>query len=82
LTPVGDRNADEIEHGITAFARGPTDGLITTSQGQTQAHRDLIIALAARHQLPAVYPFSRFVTEGGLMSFGTDQAESYRLAAG
>jgi putative ABC transport system substrate-binding protein len=82
LTPVGDRNADEIERGITAFARGPTDGLITTSQGQTQAQRDLIIALAARHRLPAVYPFSRFVTDGGLMSFGTDQAEPYRLAAG
>jgi putative ABC transport system substrate-binding protein len=82
LTPVGDRNADEIERGITAFAHGPTDGLITTSQGQTQAQRDLIIALAARHRLPAVYPFSRFVTDGGLMSFGTDQAEPYRLAAG
>jgi putative ABC transport system substrate-binding protein len=82
LTPVGDRDADEIERGITAFARGPTDGLIATSQGQTQALRDLIIALAARHRLPAVYPFSRFVTDGGLMSFGTDQAESYRLAAG
>jgi putative tryptophan/tyrosine transport system substrate-binding protein len=82
LTPVGDRDADEIERGITAFARGATDGLITTSQGQTQALRDLIIALATKHRLPAVYPFRRFVADGGLISFGTDQAEPYRRAAG
>jgi putative ABC transport system substrate-binding protein len=82
LTPIGDRNAEEIERGITVFARGATDGLITTSAGQTQALRDLIIALAARHRLPAVYPFRRFVADGGLISFGTDQAESYRRAAG
>jgi putative tryptophan/tyrosine transport system substrate-binding protein len=81
LTPVGDRDAEEIERGITAFARGATDGLVTTSQGQTQALRDLIIALAARHRLPAIYPFRRFVTDGGLISFGTDQAEPYRRAA-
>jgi putative ABC transport system substrate-binding protein len=82
LIPVGDRNSEEIEGGITAFVRGPTDGLIATSLGQTQALRTLIIALAARHGLPAVYPFSRFVADGGLMSFGNDQHESYRLAAG
>jgi putative ABC transport system substrate-binding protein len=62
--------------------RGATDGLITTSQGQTQAQRDLIIALSAQHRPPAVYPFRRFVTDGGLISFGTDQAEPYRRAAG
>jgi putative ABC transport system substrate-binding protein len=82
LTPVGDRNADEIERGIAAFVRGQTDGLISTGNGSTQAQRDLIITLAARHRLPAIYPFRRFVSEGGLMSFGPDQAEPYRLAAG
>jgi putative ABC transport system substrate-binding protein len=82
LIPIADRNAEQIERGIMAFVRGPADGLIATSLGQTQALRALIIALAARHGLPAVYPFSRFVADGGLMSFGNDQQESYRLAAG
>jgi putative ABC transport system substrate-binding protein len=82
LIPIADRNAEQIERGIMAFVRGPADGLIATSLGQTQALRALIIALAARHELPAVYPFSRFVADGGLMSFGNDQQESYRLAAG
>ena len=81
LTPLGYSDAAEIERGIAAFARGPNDGLIMTGQlGQTQ--RDPIIALAARYRLPAVYPFRRFVIEGGLISFGPDQAEPYRLAAG
>jgi putative ABC transport system substrate-binding protein len=81
LTPVGHRDTDEIERGITAFAREPNGGLIVTGQvGQFQ--RDQIIALAARHGLPAVYSFRGFVTAGGLISFGTDQAEPYRLAAG
>jgi putative tryptophan/tyrosine transport system substrate-binding protein len=81
LTPVGHRNADEVERGITAFAREPNGGLIVTGQvGQFQ--RDQIIALAARHRLPAIYSFRGFVTAGGLISFGTDQAEPYRLAAG
>jgi len=82
LIPIGDRNADEIERGIAAFVRGPTDGLIATYQGQAKAERDRTIALAAQYGLPAIYPFRRFVADGGLMSFGTDQAEPYRLAAG
>jgi putative tryptophan/tyrosine transport system substrate-binding protein len=81
VTPVGRRDADEIERGITAFAREPNSGLIVTGQ-LGQAQRDQIIALAARHRLPAVYPFRGFVTAGGLISFGIDQAEPYRLAAG
>jgi putative tryptophan/tyrosine transport system substrate-binding protein len=81
VTPVGRRDADEIERGITAFAREPNSGLIATGQLE-QAQRDQIIALAARHRLPAVYPFRGFVTAGGLISFGIDQAEPYRLAAG
>jgi putative tryptophan/tyrosine transport system substrate-binding protein len=67
--------------GITAFAREMYGGLIVAGQ-LPQAQRDQIIALAARHRLPSVYPFRGFVTAGGLISFGVDQAESYRLASG
>jgi putative ABC transport system substrate-binding protein len=81
LTPIGYRDVDEIERGVTAFARGPSGGVIVTGQGP-QYRRSTIIALAARHQLPAVYPSRGFVVEGGLLSFGPDQAEPYRLAAG
>jgi len=80
VTPVG-READEIERGVTVFAREPKGGLIVTGQFP-QIQPDHIIALAARHRLPAVYPFRGFVTAGGLISFGNDQAEPYRLAAG
>jgi putative tryptophan/tyrosine transport system substrate-binding protein len=81
VTPLGRRDADEIDRGITAFARGMYGGLIVTGQ-LPQTQRDQVIALAARHRLPAVYPFRGFVTAGGLSSFGVDQAEPYRLAAG
>jgi putative tryptophan/tyrosine transport system substrate-binding protein len=81
VTPVGRQDAGEIEPEITAFAREPNGGLIVTGQ-LAQDRRDLIIALAARYRLPAVYPFRVFVADGGLISFGTDQAEPYRLAAG
>jgi putative ABC transport system substrate-binding protein len=81
LTPVGYRDVDEIERGVTAFAQGPSGGVIVTGQGPQQ-RRSTIIALAARHRLPAVYPSRGFVAEGGLLSFGPDQAEPYRLAAG
>jgi putative tryptophan/tyrosine transport system substrate-binding protein len=81
VSPVGRRDADEIERGITAFAREPNGGLIVTGQS-VQNQRDQIIALAARHRLPAIYPFRGFVTAGGLISFGNEQAEPYRLAAG
>jgi ABC-type uncharacterized transport system substrate-binding protein len=83
LTPVGVRAADEIEHGIAAFARGPNDGLIMVGPpSSAQAHRDLIIALAARHRLPAVYPATFFVTAGGLISYSVDAVDQYRRAAG
>jgi putative tryptophan/tyrosine transport system substrate-binding protein len=81
LIPVGLRDADEIERGITAFARAPKGGLIVTSGARTIRHRDLIIALAARHRLPGVYPERVFVTGGGLISYGTDTTEPYRRAA-
>jgi putative ABC transport system substrate-binding protein len=82
VTPLLSRDADEINRGITAFVRGPNDGLIATDGGATQVQRGPIIALAAQHRLPAVYPIRRFVTEGGLISYGPDRAEPYRLAAG
>jgi putative tryptophan/tyrosine transport system substrate-binding protein len=81
VSPLGRRDADEIERGITAFAREPNGGLVVTGQ-LPQIQRDQIVNLAARYRLPAVYPFRAFVTVGGLMSFGVDQAEPYRLAAG
>src|SRR5205085_4898642 len=57
MRPIGVRDASEIERGVAAFARGPNGGLIVTPGGLAYAHRDLISTLAARHQLPAVYPF-------------------------
>jgi putative ABC transport system substrate-binding protein len=81
LTPVDGRDSDELDRAVTEFARGPNGGLIIVGQ-LLQPQRDLIIALAARHALPAVYPFRGYVTAGGLLSFGTDQAEPFRQAAG
>jgi putative ABC transport system substrate-binding protein len=81
VRPVDTRDAGEIERAITAFARTPNGGLIVTSAGSS-TQRSLIIALAARHRLPAVYPFRYQVTGGGLMSYGPDIADQYRRAAG
>jgi putative ABC transport system substrate-binding protein len=82
LTPLNARTVDEIERAITAFARGSNGGLIVMPTGLAIGHRDLIIALAARHRLPAVYPLRPFVTTGGLISYGPDSIEPYRGAAG
>jgi putative tryptophan/tyrosine transport system substrate-binding protein len=82
VRPVGVRNADEIERGITAFARGSNGGLIVTASPSATVHRDLIIALAARHKLPAVYYERYFVTSGGLISYGPHFVDQYRRAAG
>jgi ABC-type uncharacterized transport system substrate-binding protein len=77
------RDAGEIERAITAFARGSNDGLIMVGPSSSvQRYRDLIIALAARHRLPAVYSNRVFVTGGGLVSYGPDTIEPYRRAAG
>jgi putative ABC transport system substrate-binding protein len=81
LRPVDVRDAGEIERAITAFARSPADGLIVTSAGAS-VRRDLIVALAARHRLPAVYPFRFYATVGGLLSYGPDFLDQYRRAAG
>jgi putative tryptophan/tyrosine transport system substrate-binding protein len=84
LTPVGLRDADEIERGIAAFARGSNDGLIVVGPTSSVAtpHRDLIITLAARHRLPAVYSSRLWTTAGGLISYGTNSIDQYRRAAG
>ena len=76
------RDAGEIERAVAAFARGPNGGLIVTASASAIVHRDLIIALAARHRLPAVYPFRFFVANGGLISYGPDSIDLYRRAAG
>jgi putative ABC transport system substrate-binding protein len=82
LSPIDVRDASEIEHAVTAFARSPNGGLIVTGGPQAAFHRDLIIKLVARHRLPAVYAFRFFVTAGGLISYGPDVADQYRRAAG
>jgi putative ABC transport system substrate-binding protein len=70
MIPLGVRDIAEIERAITTFARSLNDGLIVTTGALTTIHRELIISLAARHKLPAVYPDRFFVTAGGLMSMG------------
>ena len=81
-SPVNVRDADEIERGVTAFARGSNGGLIVTQSALATIHRDLIITLAARNKLPAIYPYPFFVRDGGLMSYSASLAEQDRLAAG
>ena len=72
LRPVDVRDASEIERAVSAFARSSNDGLIVSSNALALLHRNLIVALAARHRLPAVYPFRFFVPAGGLVSYGPD----------
>jgi putative tryptophan/tyrosine transport system substrate-binding protein len=82
VSPVDVRDADGIERALTAFARSANGGLIVTSSRFSFVHRDLIITLAARHRLPAVYPYRHYVLRGGLISYGPDQLDQYRRAAG
>jgi len=82
LSPIDLRDAGKIERALAAFARNQNGGLIVTAGGLTLIHRELIIALAARHRLPAVY-WNRFcVISGGLMSYGPDPIDQYRQGAG
>jgi putative ABC transport system substrate-binding protein len=82
LRPVDVRDEGEIERAIALFAQSPNSGLIVTGSPQAAPHRDLIIALAARHRLPAVY-FARFWTaDGGLISYAPDFLDQFRGAAG
>jgi len=82
VIPVNMANADEIERDVAAFARSPNGGLIVGASGASIRYRELIITLAARHRLPAVYWASFYVTSGGLISYGADILEQYRRAAG
>ena len=82
LSPIDVRDAGEIERDVAAFARESNGGLIVTASSGAIVHRELIIMLAARHRLPAVYPFRYFVTSGGLISYGPDSTDQYRRAAG
>src|SRR5215467_10185172 len=74
-------NSEDLERTIGAFARTPNGGLLLSPDASTQVHRDLIIALAARYSLPAVYWERLFVAAGGLMSYGADYVDMYRQAA-
>jgi ABC-type uncharacterized transport system substrate-binding protein len=82
LKPIGLSDAGEIERAISAFAGSPNGGLIVVVSGASLIHRELIVRLAARHRLPAVYAYRVFVTSGGLMSYGPDIPGQYRRAAG
>jgi putative ABC transport system substrate-binding protein len=81
VSPIDTRDASETEHVVAAFARASNGGLILTGGG-SGVRRELIITLAARHRLPAVYPFPYHVTTGGLVSYGPDIVDQYRRAAG
>jgi putative tryptophan/tyrosine transport system substrate-binding protein len=84
LRPVDSRNGAGIERAITAFAQQPNGGLIVTAASTAGLHRHAIIVAAARHKLPTVYPFRSWIVaaDGGLISYGPDQVELWRLAAG
>jgi len=81
LRPIDIREAGEIERAVTAFARASNGGLIVTAGSGSAIYGDLIITLAARHKLPAVYGDRYFVTGGGLISYGPDRVDQYRQAA-
>jgi putative ABC transport system substrate-binding protein len=82
VSPINIRDSGEIERAVAAFARSANGGLIVTGSALAQLHRNLIITLAARHKLPAVYFERFFVTGGGLISYGPDLVDQYRRAAG
>jgi putative ABC transport system substrate-binding protein len=81
LSAIGLRDTTEIEQSLAAFTRASNGGMIVTAALYTVNHSDLLVALAARYKLPAVYPFRRFVNQGGLASYGPDAVDPYRQAA-
>jgi putative ABC transport system substrate-binding protein len=81
LVPCPVENAADIERAIESFARTPNGGLLLPPDSTTLLHRNLIISLANRHRLPAVYPLRVFVAAGGLMSYDTNQVNVFRQAA-
>jgi putative tryptophan/tyrosine transport system substrate-binding protein len=82
VIPLGGQDGKDIERTVTEFARGSNCGLITVASPLTNNNARLIISLAARHRLPATYPFRSFATEGGLISYGPDPIDAHRQAAG
>jgi ABC-type uncharacterized transport system substrate-binding protein len=82
MRPISVRDADEIERAITAFARSTNGGLIVAGAAAQRVHRDVIVKLAARHRLPAVYTDRVFVAAGGLIAYGPERVDLYRSAAG
>ena len=82
VNPVSTREASEIDRAVTAFARSPNSGLIVTAGAAATTHRDRIVKLAAQYRLPAVYFDRAFVTAGALVSYGPDQIDQFRRAAG
>jgi putative tryptophan/tyrosine transport system substrate-binding protein len=82
VSPVNMRDAGEIERAIAAFGRSPNGGLILTASGKAFLHHNLIITLAARHKLPAVYYERSYIAAGGLISYGPNRIDQFRLAAG
>jgi putative ABC transport system substrate-binding protein len=82
VIPVNVREAGEIERAVATFARTANGGLIVTASGWATVHRDLIVTMAARHKLPAIYHARFFVAAGGLVSYGPDRVDQYRQAAG
>ena len=82
LVPLSVRDAADIEHNVAAFVRSPSDGMIVTSGPLAAVHRKLILALAVRYKLPAVYAVRFMAAAGGLLSYGPDFVEQYRRAAG
>ena len=81
FTAVGGRDAAEFERGIERFASEPNGGLIILPSPNTLVHRRAIMAMAARHRLPAIYPYGFFAREGGLLSYGIVPADNFRRAA-
>ena len=81
VSPINLRDPGEIERAVAAFARSPDGGLIVTAGSSSSVHRNLIIALAARYKLPAVYSNGDFVTGSGLISYGPNFIDQYRRAA-
>jgi putative tryptophan/tyrosine transport system substrate-binding protein len=82
VNPINMRDAGEIERAVATFAGSPNGGLIVAASGTGEFHRELIVSLAARHKLPAVYFQRAFVLRGGLVSYRPDQIDQYRKAAG
>jgi putative ABC transport system substrate-binding protein len=81
VSPVDARDTDDMERSVTAFVGSSNGGIVVTGSAATAVHREKIVSLAARHRLPAVYPYRYHITSGGLISYGPDTIEPYRRAA-